>query len=194
MKAIHTFILGLLLTFAALPLMADVAIEGETDIHVELLNGDKFPGYRFFIHYQSHYYEYGYQPGAVTNIYLEPGKHTATSDRDVTSLIYAEGPDGEIHSSKEVGGTTIDHTDGLAYILQRIKITKVGPEGIAFKVEERQLIGEDGKVIRTIKKGSLEDSDVPLDRQRLLIWLIPIVSMVGLLVFFLFRRKGSATA
>jgi hypothetical protein len=186
MKSIRFFVLPFLLLLWANSLQADVATEGEHDVYIELLNGKDFPGYKFYIKFQDYYYNMGYQPGDVSVVYLEPGKHVSTGDRGSSSLLFAEGK-SNAQTKTEVGGADIDHTEGLSYFLDRIKIKSIKKKVINFEVVERQLIGEDGKVLQTIKKGSLP----AMNGTQLVIWIIPIVCLVGLMVFFLFRRKAS---
>ena len=66
---------SLFLTFFALlfafPVMADLATAGEVDLRIELLNGEEFEGYTFFVEYQTYYYEYGYQEGPIREVELE---------------------------------------------------------------------------------------------------------------------------
>lgn len=176
----------LLLLLGAAQLKADVATEGEVDVRIELLNGKDFPGYKFFIKFQNYEYNMGYQPAGVEIVFLEPGIHVSTGERGSSSLLFAEGKKGKYQSHEQVGGSEIDHTEGLQYMLDRIKITKIDKKGLRFEVVERQLIGENGQVLQSIMKGSLE----PLDMQAFLLWLLPIVCLVGLVVFFLFRKRA----
>ena len=186
MKFFRPVLFLVMLLLGAAQLKADVATEGEVDVYIELLNGNEFPGYKFFIKYQNYEYNMGYQPAGVQIVFLEPGKHVSTGDRGSSSLLFAEGKRGKYQSSIEVGGSEINHTEGLQYVLDRIKITKVDKKGLRFEVVERQLIGENGTVLETIQKGSLE----PLNLQAFLLWLLPIVCLVGLVLFFLFRKKA----
>jgi hypothetical protein len=188
MNKLHKIFVTLLLLLSVGQLYADVATEGEQDIYIEIINAADFPSYKFYIKSQSYYYDMGYQPGELTTVYLEPGKHTSTGDRGSASLLYAEGKGITFQSKSEVGGSTIDHTEGVSYILDRIKIISLKKKVIKFEVVERQLIGEDGKVMKTIKKGSMGS----LAPGQLVLYALPVVCLLGLLLFFRFRRKLTA--
>jgi hypothetical protein len=191
MKIIRLFLLLTLLLTSVGNLSADVVVEGEQDVYIELLNAKDFPDYKFYIQYQDYYYDQGHHAGKVSVVYLEPGKHHATGDRGSSSLLYAEGGKDDLYeSTSRVGGTGMERNNAVAYLLDRIKVTRVGENGVEFKVVERQLIGENGKVIKTIKNPSIQKGEIgPLDQGAFLMWLLPIVCMVGLVVFFLLRRK-----
>lgn len=196
MKIMRLFLLLTLLFTSVGNLSADVVVEGEQDVYIELLNAKDFPDYKFYIQYQDYYYDQGYHAGNVSTIYLDPGKHYATGDRGSSSLLYAEGGKDEVFESEQsVGGTGKEFNKQVAYLLDRIKVTGVGENGVQFKVVERQLIGENGKVIKTIKHPSIQKGEIgPLDQGAFLMWLLPIVCMVGLVVFFLLRRKVARVA
>ncbi len=187
MNWMRKFFIPLILLLCAAPAYADIATEGEHDVYIELINGSDFPSYKFYIKSQSYYYEMGYQPGAVTTVYLEKGKHISTGDRGSSSLLYAEGKGMTYESKAQVGGATIDRTPGLNYLLDRIKVVRLKNKEIKFVVVERQLIGEDGKVIRTVQKGAVGSTGT----QQIIMWVLPVVCMLGLLLFFAFRRRAT---
>ncbi len=182
MKVIRILLFTTLLLLGAMQVQADVATQGEHDIYIELLNGKDFPGYKFYIKYQSYYYDRGHHPGAVEKVFLERGKHYQTGDRGSASLLFAKAKKGEIASKNQVGGAVIDPSSDASYLLDRIKITKIDSKGLKFVVVERQQIGADGTVLSTVKKGSM-------GTQGWMIWLLPIACILGLVAFFLFRRQ-----
>ena len=184
MKVLHIFFFGLLMLLGAANLQADVATQGEQDVYIELVNAKDFPSFKFYIEYQTYTYNMGYQPNGTNKVFLEPGKHIKTGDRGSASLIYASGKGREYTSKVEAGGSVIDNTNGVEYVLDRIKIVKLDKKVVKFTVVERQLIGQDGKVIQTIKKGSLAE-------QSWFMYLLPIVCVGGLVAFFLFRKKAA---
>jgi hypothetical protein len=184
MKVFRILLFTTLLLLGAMQVHADVATRGQKAIHIELLNGKDFPGYKFYIKYQRYYYDRGYQPGTVDKVLLEPGKHYETGDRGSTSLLFAKAKKGEIASKVKVGGAEIDLESKANYLLDRIKITKIDSKGVQFVVVERQEIGDNGKVLRTLEKGSM-------GTQGWMIWMLPIVSLLGLAAFFLFRKPSA---
>jgi hypothetical protein len=185
MKFLRAFFIAVLLLLGTTALHADIATAGEHDVYIELLNAKDFPSYKFYIQYQTYTYNRGYQPNGTEKVFLEPGKHIKTGDRGSASLIYASGKGREYVSKVEAGGSVIDNTEGLEYMLDRIKIVKLDKKVVKFVVVERQLIGADGKAKQTIKKGSLTG-------QSWLMYLLPIICVAGLVAFFLFRRKSAA--
>jgi hypothetical protein len=189
MKSLYVFLLSFALLCGATTLKADIATPGEQDVYIELLNGNAFPKYKFFIKYQTYHYDMGYKPGGVEVVDITPGKHFMTGDRGAQSFLYARGPKGEWKSAVEVGGSAIDYTDGVQYMLDRIKIKKLNPKGKVIEIEvmERQAIGEGGAVLQTIKKSAVE---LPTS----MIWILPLACGLGLVLFFVFRRKAARPA
>ena len=184
MKVLHVFLLSILMLLGAAELQADIATQGEQDVYIELVNAKDFPSFKFYIQYQTYTYNMGYQPNGTNKVFLEPGKHIKTGDRGSASLIYASGKGREYTSKVQAGGSVIDNTEGVAYALDRIKIVKLDKKVVKFTVVERQLIGQDGKVLQTIKKGSMGE-------QSLLMYLLPLICVGGLVAFFLFRKKAA---
>ncbi len=184
MKVLTIFLFAFIMLFGAATLQADVATAGEQDVFIELLNAKDFPSFKFYIQYQTYTYNMGYHPNGTMKVYLEPGKHIKTGDRGSASLIYAEGKGREYVSKVNAGGSIIDHTDDVDYVLDRIKIVKLDKKVLKFTVVERQLIGADGKVLKTIQKGSLAE-------QSWFMYLLPIVCIGGLVAFFFFRKKAA---
>ena len=168
---------------SSLPLWADIATAGEQTVFVELLNGKAFPKYKFYVKYQTYHYDMGYKPGAIEIVYLLPGKPIETGDRGSSSFLYAKGPKGEWASKVEIGGSEIDLHGREDHLLDRIKIIKMNPNGkvIEFQVVERQKIDANGKVLETINKSSMG--------QPWWFWAMPLVCLLGLVAFFLLRRK-----
>ena len=174
----------------AIPMRADVATEGEVDVRVELMNAQDFPKFKFFIKYQEYYYDMGYQPGDVTPVYFEPGKPISTGERGDASLLYAEDENGHEYASEEpIGGVATDFGRDVSYLLDQIKVTSIKGDLIKFKVVSRHKVDSDGKLIG-VKKGEFSAED-PENRNWMLI-ILPAVCLLGLVLFFIFRKRSHA--
>ena len=184
-----TFILSFLLFLIALPAFADIANEDEVDLNVELMNGEKFEGYTFFVRYQTYYYEYGYQPGMVNEVDLKPGENYAVSGRGGSSKIYARDEKGnEFESEEEVGGVVNYSGNGVSVFIDRYKVVSVKDGKIELKHVERVKQLRSGKLVKVNKAGlDFDGNGFP--------WMsfaLPLVSFLALIAFFIFRRKAAA--
>lgn len=182
MKAVCILWIGLVVALSSQRVHADVATEGEVEIRVEVINTRDFPEFQFFIHYQTYHYDMGYQPDPVQEVALGPDVVTATSSRDDASFLYARDKEGNEYVSKEqVGGVTIDHNKDVAYYLDQIEVVSVENGVVEFKVAHRKKMSSEGRVLKT-KKGDAGGTHWT-------ILVVPVLSLLGLLAFFLLRRK-----
>jgi hypothetical protein len=181
MKMMRWFLLGMIMVAGIGFLKADVATEGEVDVRVELMNADAFAGYQFFIRYQSYSYNMGYHKGELNDVFLESGKHIETGGRGDASLLYARDKNGKEFVSKlEVGGVKQGQSRDVAYILDQIEVTGIKKGVIKFKVVSTKKIGDNGEVIEVLK-GGIEPNWLML--------LLPASCLIGLMIFFVVRRR-----
>jgi hypothetical protein len=162
----------------------------ERPVYVELLNGDAFPNHRFYIQYQAYDYNTDQFLDTLTRVFLQAGKPALAGDRGAASLLYGDDGKQACQSRLTVGGEQLVMDEAVAYVLERIQITEIVDGEIVLEVVERRHIGDDGQVIEAFKKGAVAtggDND-------LLIAMLPVACMLGLLVFFLWRRKASPVA
>jgi hypothetical protein len=175
-----------LLVLGVQRVQADVATEGEMGIKVELVNPTNFPGFNFYIQYQTYHYDMGWQPGATSKVFLEAGKHVSTGDRYSSSLLYAEDKQGNVFVSKEeIGGSVIEKGKNVAYHLHRIKVLSVKDGEVQFQIKEKQKVDENGKVLKVMK------SEVEMNW---VVIMVPIVCLLGLVAFLVVRGKRNAVA
>lgn len=188
MKLIRSLLLiPMLLVLGLSPLMADVATEGEVDVQVELLNGAKFPGFTFFIKYQSYTYNMGYQPSELSEVVLEAGKAFQTGGRGDQSKLYARDSKGKVYESKDmIGGVASDFDRNVSYYLDQIEVTKIKKGVISYKVVARKKMGVNGEVLE-IKKSDVVNDDA--NKGRWMLFTIPVVCMIGLIAFFVLRNR-----
>lgn len=186
MKNFRFLFLALFMALGTHAAWADIANEDEVGIKIELMNGAKFPGFEFYIRYQSYTYNMGYQPTELSDIVLEAGKPTATGQRGDRSLLYARDSKGrEFVSKKEVGGVVTDRGVNVAYYLDQIVVTSLKKGEIKFKTV-RKIIGTNDEVLEIIK------GDVGVGgggKSNWMIAILPLLSLAGLVAFFILRRK-----
>jgi hypothetical protein len=184
-KVIATWCLCLFGLFPA-TLKADVAIEGQVTIMVELMNGEAFPGYSFYTEYQTYHYDRGYQPGGVVIAELLKGKPIEASGRGDVSAVFAKGPDGKIYKSEgTVGGDKCCYPSGVSYLLQQIEIDAVEGEVVKFHVKDLLEVDEDGKTTST-KKGSI--TGVSIGGIDILLIALPLACISALFLFWRMRK------
>lgn len=175
------FLMCLLVVAGLGRLQADIATEGEVDVKVQLMNGDSFKGFTFYIRYQNYTYNMGYQPSGITEVTLKPGDHVETGGRGDASLLYARDKNGKEYVSKvEVGGVAQGQSSDVSYILHQIEVSSVKKGVIKFKVVSQQKIGAAGKVLEVMQGAVSFDWTMVV---------LPIACLLGLVAFFFFRRQ-----
>jgi hypothetical protein len=186
-RILFSFLLGCCLLYPFV-LRADVAIEGEVDIRVKVLNTSEFPGYEFYIEYQDYYYEYGWQPGGVAHVTIKENEEFETGERGGASKLYAVDAEGNVFETEEqIGGNQILDDYKASYIVQEIEITELRDGKIAFKVESEYKVYPGGET-KKLRKGFVFFGFDVMGIDIGLI-LLPLVCLGGLLFFFWTRRN-----
>lgn len=167
---------------------ADVAIEGEVDIRIKVLNLSDFPGYEFYIEYQDYYYEYGWQPGDIAHVTIKENEEFETGERGGASKLYAVDKQGNIFASaEELGGNMVLDDYKASYVVNEVEVTELRDGKLSYKVKRAYKVYPDGAT-KKLKKGfvffgfGFGDIDFGLI-------LLPIVCIGGLLFFFWMRRN-----
>lgn len=185
-----------LFCFAALLLLgsglyADIADDSDAEtvsVHVQLMNGSKFPGYQFFVHYQSYVGSgvYGdYSPDTLSEMPLLPAVSQATSDFGDQSYIFARDSAGKIYQSSVKFGGTIDvGNPDFAYLIKQIEVVKIADGVIEVKLVATKA-GVEYEEVFEMKKGGIGSSAQDLMRYALL----PAICLLGLVAFFVVRRR-----
>ncbi len=181
---------SLFLTFFALlfafPVMADLATAGEVDLRIELLNGEEFEGYTFFVEYQTYYYEYGYQEGPIREVELEPGKDINASGRGGRSKIYARNEDGDLFESEEaVGGVVNNASDDVLAYVDQYNVVSMKDGKLKLEHKARIMHLHNGEKIEVSKSG-IDFSLAGI--------IMSLACLVALVLFFIFRKKSPAKA
>jgi hypothetical protein len=164
--AMNRFLLFAFFAFTLLPFrsQADVLVEGEVDIRVKVTNISDFPDYEFYIEYQDYFYEYGWQPGDISQVAVKEGEEFETGDKGSSSKLYAKDKEGNTFSSLEaLGGNTQIDDYQASYIVQEVEITSINGGEIRYKI---YLFGMDLGLL-----------------------LLPIICLGGLVFFFWMRRN-----
>lgn len=167
---------------------ADVAIEGEVDIRVKVLNLSDFPGFEFFIEYQEYYYDMGWQAGDIVQVAIQEGQEFETGEKGGGSKLFAKDAQGNTYATEQdLGGNTVLDDYKASYIVQEINIKSVEGGKITFKVADEYKVYPDGKT-RKLKKGFVLFG-VNLFGVDLGLFVLPIVCLAGLIFFFWTRRN-----
>ena len=188
-KKILVLWLVIILPFVA---FADVAVEGEVDIEFKITNISDYPDYSFFVKYQTYYYEYGYQPGEVTESKVAENVVRSAGARGSKSYLYARDKEGKIYESEiKLGGQKIISDRRANSIVEAYKIKSIKDGKINLKLEEKYLDYGDGKT-KKISKGAVSGTEMfGVD---VVYVAIPAVCLLLLVGFFMFRKKKSASA
>lgn len=177
-------------------LSADVVTEGEVDIRFRITNLDDYPEYEFYVMYQTYHYDEGYQPGDVIETLIEANKVHQAGERGSKSALYARkkgDKNGPVFESNVLlGGDKIISDYKARAIIEEIEITSVEDGKVEFKVEDRFLMYDNGKEKRFKNAGAI--LGVELFGVDLGYIVLPLVCLIGLVVFFMLRKKKSATA
>ena len=172
---------------------ADIADDNGLErisVHVQLMNGDKFPGYEFFVHYQGYLYYGGYEPDSVQEVPLTPGVSQATSEYGDKSYIYARDAAGKIyHSEMKYGGSIEELNPDYAYLLKKIEVIRITDDAIEVKVVGTMKMVDYEEVIE-MKKGAVGGQVSEMLRFAIL----PLVCFLGLILFFVIRRRQTSRA
>jgi hypothetical protein len=190
-KRTWLLVFSFLLVLGVQRAQADVATEGEVAVKVELVNPTNFPGFNFFVKYQTYHYDMGWQPGPVNKVYLTAGQHVETGARFSKSYLYAEDKQGnEFVSKEEIGGSVIDKGKSLAYYLQQVKVLAVKGGEVQFEVKSVLKVDDDGKT-KEVKADKLEKGGMEMNW-----WVVavPVVCLLGLVAFLMLRGKGNSAA
>ena len=186
----NRFLLFAFFAFTLLPFQshADVLIEGEVDIRVKVTNISDYPDYEFYIEYQDYYYEYGWQPGDISQVEIKEGEEFETGDKGSSSKIYAKDKEGNVFSTLESLGGNMQIDDYQAsYIVQEVEITAINGTEIRFKIVDQYKVYPDGGT-KKMRKGMVL-TGIYLFGMDLGLLLLPIICLGGLVFFFWMRRN-----
>lgn len=182
-------------------LRADVITPGEVYHKFQVINLDEYPDYRFYIMYQGFYYDRGYQPAEPRLEWIKPDEMAAAGGRGASSRIYAVSRSDStsvMESEERVGGSEIIKDTEARYIQDFVKITAVKDGKVEFEVVEQKLEYRNGQVKdlkskkkKKNKKGIMGASVMGIELTYL---VLPAVCLLGLVMFFVFRRKVSSTS
>lgn len=195
--AMKNSILAALLFLLPLMSFADLVTEGEVTHEFTILNLDEFEEYEFYILFQTYYYDRGYQEGPTKEMSVAPGKYFRGGQRSGTSPLYArlksdenEGPDPS--SSIRLGGRQIVAERNARSIQDDYRIVSINDSLIELELVEQRIMLNNGKKIQ-IKKGSLS-SGMEVGGMDLIYFVLPGVCLLGILAFFVYRRRASGSA
>ena len=168
--------------------IADDNGSADISVHVQLMNGDKFPGYEFFVHYQGYLDYGGYEPDSVKEMPLTPGVSQATSEYGDKSYIYARDAAGKIYRSEmKYGGSVEEFNPDYAYLLKKLEVIRITDDAIEVKVVGTMKMVDYEEVIE-MKKGAVGTQVSEMLRFALL----PLVCLLGLILFFVIRRRQAS--
>lgn len=171
-------------------LKADLADEGglqPVNVHIELTNSEKFPGYHFFILFQNYADYGGYEPDSLEEVNLLSGVPQSTSDFGDMSYIFARDSAGNIFQTKLKYGGRVDVVDpDFAYLVKKIEVLRIANGEIEVKVVSTVKMLDYEEVFE-MKKGAVDGQNW------LRVALLPLVCLLGLVAFFLMRRRQSST-
>lgn len=185
---LHFFILAALLLISS-GLRADIADDNNSEqriyVHVELMNGAKFPGYQFFVQYQTYEGYGGYDPDSLLEMPLSPGISQPTSEYGDKSFIFARDSTGKLfQSTVKFGGSRMEMEPDFAYLVQRIDVVSIRNGEIEVKLVATMKMVDYEEVIE-MKKGTVGSQSQEIIRFALL----PAVCLLGLIAFFVVRRR-----
>ncbi|MEY3444456.1 MAG: hypothetical protein RLZZ519_2737 [Bacteroidota bacterium] len=168
--------------------IADGNDEQRIYVHVELMNGNKFPGYQFFVQYQTYEGYGGYDPDSLVELPLTPGISQATSEYNDMSFIFARDSAGNLFQSTfKFGGSSMESAPDYAYLVQRIEVVSIRNGEIEVKLVATMKMVDYEEVIE-MKKGAVGAQSQEIIRFALL----PAVCLLGLIAFFVVRRRQIA--
>jgi hypothetical protein len=190
----------LMFAATAFSAVADVVEPGQIERAFKITNLSDFPQYKFYFMYTDFYYDQGYQPGGVTQTWIEQDSVYYTSDREASSHLYAVNSDGTEdvwESEATVGGGDFVPSEDISTVIDVIRITSVEGRVIKFKVEREIYVYNDGttKEKKTGKRklNFLAFGSGGGGNPTWLFWLLPTVSLLALGGFWLWRRKMTPT-
>lgn len=163
-----------------------IVITSHMDMRVEIVNLAEFAGMQFYLSVPS-----SEDPNG-SGIWLQfaAGKSTILKGSYGSAYFVAHKGDVELTASESILNSTTDAGNGSTVLHQKIKVLKVDDGEVKFEVLSNKVVPAKSKQKRSKTpkpaKGSVEG----------LGWLgtfgIPLACLLGLVAFFLFRRKPSA--
>ena len=187
MRMNHRLLLSLLLLTlgARLSLMADLTdgpYNYEVPVQVQLMNPDEYPGFKFYFKYEHWSEEDAIDPDSVTKKFLV-GRNPVEVGELYGKRLFAEDAKGnDYESDTTLGGIHQLDYDFYQQFVHQIRVVRVANGVIKIKTVALVEKDEDGKVLK-VSKGSMGM------RGPIGIWAIPIVSLLGLVAFFVLRRR-----
>lgn len=181
----------LLLLAARLPVHADL-VENDSytrvPVQVQLLNAHEYPGYKFYFQPGSLVENAVWEPvmDSTQRAYLLPGKATMVSEDGEHMHLFAEDSQGNVFRSDTLlGGEHVLDYDAYQQFIHQIRVIGIADGVIRLKTVALVEKDQNGKVLQ-VRKGALGT------QAAMGIWAIPLVSLLGLIAFFLLRRRVAA--
>lgn len=185
MKHRLLFSLLVLIIGGNMPLMADLTdgpYEYEVPVGVQLLNGNEFPGVKFYFRYEHWSENDPIDPDSITKKFLLRGKPVEVGETNGKHL-FAEDEKGNIYESDTaLGGIHFLDYDLYQQFVHQIRVVSLANGVIKIKTVALVEKDENGKVLK-VSKGNMGS------RYEVGIWAIPLVSLLGLIAFFFLRRR-----